>query len=609
MSQGDVAMRTKGPELEPLLALRSGRFYYLCTYVNAWDPERKRSYRKNTTSVGKITTGRRDGPVEWKDAYIERHPELASYSCQRDKEGTLTFTPLSGEMDTGDALSPSLSIGATWTLCSVLANTPFMAALEQVFSKYADWRKILSLSCFMILSSDGVFQKIEPFTRLNFLPWNRVLTRDDVMRLMSRITPARIALFMNTLCESASDDTRCLIYCSSSLYRRRTPFSWTAHSGSEASADHGGNSLTAVRKSDGMPLCYFISGGDGFGSIKAIRALTLKLTRRDLLRNAIFVGDRGYASAGQISEYLRNGVSFIVTPRTHHGIFKSFLKKLRPRLFALENYRPAIGCTACSARIGWTYHEEGGERRRARLWLHAFFDEDVYNRSRERIKRGIGFVYESFQRGEVLNEDLEEIRSRYMKVGKASGSLEVDEGAVETALARRSMRVLISDVTDDPVEAFCDYFDRNEIWAGFRGCLDRFSSSSIMDSDEPWSDSCCFIEFVALAAGLMLRKRLQQAQKAMSGLPYNCDDVILQILSGITVSGHSGGHATLSEIPDKVRRMLDIIGVRLPEGELPMLEGETRAAALAERQDYEDLIKAERGSRPSREELVRRELL
>ncbi len=605
-------MREKGPELEPLLALRSGRFYYLCTYVNAWDPERKRSYRKNTTSVGKITTGRRDGPVEWKDAYIERHPELASYSCTRSKDGTLSFTPVGESLDLGDALSPSLSLGATWTLCSVLNRTPFMSALEAVFSKYADWRKILSLAFFMNMSSERVLQRISSFSKQTYLPWNRVLSPDDVMRLMSRITPARIALFMNTVAESATPGTRCLIYCSSSVYRRHTSFSWTAHSRSDCAPEHGGNSLTVVRMSDGMPLCYFISGGDKFGSLEAIRALTVRLTRHDLLKDSIFVGDRGYASVFQISEYLRKGVNFLVTPRMHHGIFGSFLRKLTPRLFALENYRPAIGCSATATRIPWSYHvvEDGRSKRRgAKLWLHVFFDEDVYNRGRERLKRGIGLVYESLGRGEVLNEDLEDIRQRYMRVGQKSGSLEVDEDAVKTALARRSVRVLLSDVISDPVEAFCDYFDRNEIWAGFRSCSERFTSGSIIDSEESGSDSCYFIEFVALAAGLMLRKRLQLAQKAMSGLPYNCDDVILQILSGISVTGHSGGHVTLSEIPDKVQKMLGLIGVQMPQGELPMLEGETRAASLAERQDYEDLIKAERGSRPSREEQVLSQLL
>ena len=605
-------MRVKGPELEPLLALRSGRFYHLCTYVNAWDPERKRSYRKNTTSVGKITTGRRDGPVEWNDAYVERHPELASYSCRREKDGTLSFTPLGESFDLGDALSPSLSLGATWTLCSVLNKTPFMAALEKVFSKYADWRKILSLAFFMNMSSDGVMQRISAFSKQTYLPWSRVLSPDDVMRLMSRITPARIALFMNTVAESLDEDTRCLIYCSSSVYRRHTSFSWTAHSQSALAAEHGGNSLTAVRMSDGMPLCYFISDGDKFGSLETIRALTIKLTRHDLLGNSVFVGDRGYASVRQISEYLRKGVNFLVTPRMHHGIFGSLLKKLTPKLFALENYRPVIGCSATAVRIGWTYHlmEDGHRRRRsARLWLHVFFDEDVYNRGRERLKRGIGMVYESLGRGEVLNEDLQEIRSRYMRISDKDGSLQVDDGAVATALARRSVRILLSDAIGDPVEAFCYYFDRNEIWAGFRSCSERFTSGSIIDSEESGSDSCYFIEFVALAAGLMLRKRMQLAQKAMSGLPYNCDDVILQILSGITVTGHSGGHVTLSEIPDKVKRMLSLIGVQMPQGELPMLEGETRAASLAERQDYEDLIRAERGSRPSREERVLSQLL
>ena len=74
-------MTERVPELEPMLALRSGRFYYLCTYKNAWDPQKCRSYRESTTSVGKILSGRKDGPVEWKDFFLEKH--LLYAHCRR----------------------------------------------------------------------------------------------------------------------------------------------------------------------------------------------------------------------------------------------------------------------------------------------------------------------------------------------------------------------------------------------------------------------------------------------------------------------------------------------------------------------------------------------
>lgn len=431
------------PELEPMLALRSGRFYYLCTYRNVWDPVKGRSYRESTTSVGKILSGRKDGPVEWKDIYLEHHPELADYSCTRDADGQLTFVPLTSATTVTNC---HLAFGATWTLWDLVADTPLENALRTTFSKYSDWRKLLSLAFFLVISNENVMNRYPSFSKHTYLPWMRIMTPEDVKRLLLRVNSEKIALFKNRLLSQSDPKARYLVFCSSSIYKRHTSFSWSARA--EISDDESRspeNCTMAIEESSGVPLCYHLSQGRRVPDVNAIKALVKSLTHMDLDSNVLYVADRGYASACQISQYLLHKMNFLVNPRVHHGIFRDLMESSRRRLFEFSHYHPSIGCAAITKRVHWSYFSTDNgqrERRKAPLYLHIYFDEGVYNQNRDNIKRGIGLVYETLSHGENLSEDLQEVRNLYMRDDPKTGQLIVDEDAVKLTLDKRSVRLL-----------------------------------------------------------------------------------------------------------------------------------------------------------------------
>lgn len=603
MSAGNI-------ELEPMLALKSGRYYYLCTYRNEWDPQKGRSYRKSTTSVGKILSGRKDGPVEWKDIYLEQHPELADYACTRGEDGTLSFEPVNGA---GSGPSHHLGIGATWTLSSIVAGTALEDALRATFSKYSDWRKLLSLAFFMVISNENVMSRYSYFSKHHYLPWTRVMAPDDVHRLLSRVTPEKIALFRERLLKLHDPETRrYLLFCSSSIYKRHTSFSWSARADiSDDESRSPENCMMAVDESTGLPLCYRLSRGRRVPDVAALKALMTALAHRELGDRVLYVADRGYASAGQISGYLRQRMHFLVNPRVHHGIFRSLMEASRRRLFELANFHPAIGCAAITRRVHWSYYTSADGRRQRQsssLYLHIYFDESVYNLNREGIKRGIGLVLETLSRGETLPEDLEEVRELYMKDSVRDGALEVNEDAVKLTLDRRSVRLLLSDSIADPVEAFRDYFDRNEVWAGFKTYRERLGGSRLVSGDDSDLEGKAFVQFLACSLAVMLRRRLAKAGSAVAGLPYNSDDVILGMLSGIEMNCSPRLGAVVGEPSRKLGELLDAIGITLPRKDLPRPQQEVEAAAIAEERDYAESQAQSKGKRLSREELIFRQL-
>lgn len=604
-------MSARVPELEPMLALKSGRFYYLCTYRNVWDPQKGRSYRESTTSVGKILSGRKDGPVEWKDIYLEHHPELADFSCSRGEDGTLSFTPLTGQ--TGSVTSCHLALGATWTLEKIIEGSALEEALHVTFGKYSDWRKLLSLAYFLVISNENIMSRFPSFSKHSYLPWMRVMTPDDVRRLLSRITQEKIALFKSRLLSSRDPKAQYLVFASSSIYKRHTSFSWSARA--EISDDESRspeNCIMAVEEQSGIPLCYHLSHGRRVPDVAVLRVLINNLTRMDFSGRVLYVADRGYAGATQISRYLAENMNFLVNPRVHHGIFRPLMETARRKLFDLSNYHPSIGCAAITRRVHWSYHEflEGHRvRRSASLYLHIYFDEGVYNQNREGIKRGIGMVYEAVSRGEQLSDDLQEVRTLYMRDSLKNGMLEVNEEAVKLTLDKRSVRLLLTDCVADPVEAFRDYFDRNEVWAGFKTYRERLGGSRLVSGDETCLEGKAFVQFLASSLAVMLRRRLCKAGQAMAGLPYNSDDVILGMLSGIELNYSPRMGAVVGEPSRRLGQLLASIDIQLPKKDLPDPHQEVDAAALAEQRDYADLKDpAEHNQRLSREELIYRQL-
>ena len=149
------------PELPPLLFNRNGKYTYVCSYENAWDPVRHMSVRVKgkTVTVGKIIGGNLTGTIEWTEDFLNQYPILEKLKTTRvvDKlksKGKLTRYKLefsqAEDMDENSLFirkAVSLKVlhaGATWLLDQIVASTPLSKALSRAFDKYYGARKFQS---------------------------------------------------------------------------------------------------------------------------------------------------------------------------------------------------------------------------------------------------------------------------------------------------------------------------------------------------------------------------------------------------------------------------------------------------------------------------------
>ena len=85
----------KVPNLPPLIANGdASRGYYVCTYKNKWDSDKKRSVRIRSTSVGRVQGKEKFGLIEFYESFLKQYPSLKRFQVYRtDGPQRLVFIP------------------------------------------------------------------------------------------------------------------------------------------------------------------------------------------------------------------------------------------------------------------------------------------------------------------------------------------------------------------------------------------------------------------------------------------------------------------------------------------------------------------------------------
>ena len=96
----------KTPQLPPLIIKKSPSAFYVYTYKNKWDPEKKRSYCASFKKVGTVTSGEKEGRIRWDDHFLAERPELRDFICER-KGKDYVFTPMN---EGGFTLSQAMEV-------------------------------------------------------------------------------------------------------------------------------------------------------------------------------------------------------------------------------------------------------------------------------------------------------------------------------------------------------------------------------------------------------------------------------------------------------------------------------------------------------------------
>lgn len=149
----------------------------------------------------------------------------------------------------------------------------------------------------------------------------------------------------------------------------------------------------------------------------------------------------------------------------------------------------------------------------------------------------------------------------------------------------KGVRVLVSDIISDPVEADRAYRERNEIELGFRKLKDFTGARRLHISSSKTLTGKIFVNFLACSILCMLRCKIDKAKDEGKSLPYDSTVKMLSALSNITQTIFPDG-GYFSEVVGKKKDLLKALDIELPESEMNVVYEEDENAQKAE--DYVD---------------------
>lgn len=598
------------PKLPPLLFNKNGNYVYVCTYKNHWDSKLGRSVRTKGSSVtvGKIESGALTGEISWYDNFIEKFPILAKLKTVRvvDKLKSsekltrykLEFSQAENLEDIDDNTlfikkAKSLKIvhaGATWLLDQVIANTPLSKALQATFNKYNSMQKLLSLAYFKALEPEKGMYLYEDFASTTRLPFHRPLDVGCITRFLQHIDESKLDTFFRKLNEFNIEEEEkqnenvyyALDSTSISTCAKDLDFSEWGHN-KDGDLLKQINIVMLLNQRTGCPLYYRVYSG-ATPDVSTVSHLLKEYSRMGFNRQAILVADRGYSSVKNIHRLYQDNQSFLLNMRTSFSVCKNLIVKNLSRLLDDCNYNRALGQSVITEKIQWSYPlncntNTDRARLKSDMYVHIYLNHTLRNNAEDSFRNTLAAILEKKNTDEnSLTQEEKDFFEKYTTTDSHGNIVVSNTGKFEYMLCK-GIRILVSDLIADPLQADRAYRDRNEVELGFRKLKDFTGARRLHISSSKTLKGKIFIHFLASSILCMLRRKIDDAKDKGRAIPYDSSVKMLSALSNITQTVFQGG-GYFSEVIGKNKELFKALDIPLPETEMDVVYEEDELADL-----------------------------
>ncbi len=583
-------MTDLAPNLPPLLISKNRAYSYVMTYKNVWDAEKKRSKRADSKKVGVLDES--TGIITFDDDFLEEHPELVGVQVKRSGRGRAVkyeFRKLD-EFDNEVTLAQArttqkLHGGATWVLNQLVAGTPVGRALHKAFPLRNHDKKLLSLAYFLVLNRDNAVYNYEEFAECTWLPFQKPLNSTQVNRLFSMITEENIEKFFQYLDEEFTKEIQqrddfspvflALDSTSISTYAKRISAAEFGHNkdGDDLAQI---NLLFLTEQTTGLPLYYRAYDG-AVPDVSTMRNLIATRARLKLNDNVIFVSDKGYMSAKNIEDCLRNNIHFIFNCKVN-GNGKTFVQSLvddhLTDLVNTNNKVRSLKQYVVSGEVNYRYDSFPIDGKRAlkgdtaKLFYHIYYDDDIKKRAFDVLTDNLCLIREKYNDGEPISPFEQKFVDEYMDIG-ADGKVTINMARQNEHLKYSGIRVLISDTVKCPLQAHQAYDDRNMVEYAFNTLKSRLKCNRLRCHNDNSMRGKVFVQVLACSIAIMLRNRIAEynaknpAPNGKFSLIYDSDHKLLAKLNNVMVTRFNNGWY-FDEVVGYRKDLFNAIGVSIP---------------------------------------------
>ena len=586
------------PELPKFIVNRSGKHTYVFTYKNRWDKESKRSTRGkgDTQSVGKLIPieGRNGcGEILFNEEFKAKYPQLRFLRVFRHKGGRLEFKPLDEELV--NVVKPNqivrLHAGATWALNQIVGDSPIGRVLRDVFPNHKAYLRILSLVYFLVINKNAALCDYEEFAECTWLPYRRGSTSASLSRLLQGITKDKVSRFLNSLNRQyrkaygeGISERRFWALDSTSI---------TSYSENIASVEFGHNKdlieapqtnvLLIVDQQTGQPV-YFRNLTGNVPDVSTVRNTLAELSMMKIdFTQVVLVTDKGYGSAANWEDMMRNGMSFVSNARLNlNGVIKDIINEHYSDLISWNSTLSFIKQNAVTVPIQWHYDEFPVKGKRPvkkaqkTLYVHLYHNKAINDEMTARLQINLCTALELYRdQPEKLAQNQKSLIERYTYEAESKRLINMHQ--VNESLRYAGVRVLISDVIKDAQECCIAYEERNQVEYAFNRLKAQLECNRTMvHSTEAWEGKL-FVQMLATAVAGMVRSRVKlynetaKQDKKKYRVHYDSDHKLLAKLNNIYMTQFNAGWM-FDEIVGKQKELFKILNIPVPTVEQVIAE-------------------------------------
>ena len=349
------------------------------------------------------------------------------------------------------------------------------------------------------------------------------------------------------------------------------------------------NIVMLVNQKTGCPLYYRVYSG-ATPNVSTVSHLLKEYCRMGFNRSAILVADRGYGSVKNIHHLYQDNQSFLLNMRTCFSICKKLIVKNLNALLDDCNYSLSLSQSVVTEKLKWNYPLNcNTNTKRARLkgdmYVHIYLNHELRNSAEDTFRSTLAKLLDKKKTDEKsLTQEEKDFLDKYTSTDD-NGGVFVSSTAKFEYMLGKEVRVLVSDIISDPVEADRAYRERNEVELGFRKLKDLTNARRLHISSSKTLTGKIFVHFLACSILCMFRCKIDKAKDEGKSLPYDSTVKMLSALSNITQTIFPDG-GYFSEVVGKKKVLLKALDIELPESEMNVVYEEDENAEKAE--DYVD---------------------
>lgn len=587
---------------------KSGNYHYVQTYKHHYDPVKKRSVRDSQKTIGRVLGGEKYGEIEFKQFFLDEHPELENFIVYWTKNG-FEFKLVDEDefsLINSKPLEKKLA-GASWALQKLMSQTSIGDALRDTFSSYKRHLKLASLAIYMVLSQNNVMHNYEPFSKTHWLPWFRALNDGQISRLFQTITADEVMNFFANLNRHYHKNFGENFY--KKVYVALDSTSISTYSKCLSQKEYGHNKdgdtipqinyLMVCDEATGLPL-YGKTYKGNVVDVSTVKNLLAELKimyskirgDNDYTPELVFVTDRGYDSDDNLQNFLRNGYSFIMRSMLRSKWIKSIIDDCYNELMDDNAINTFIGQQVYSTEINYKYDEypvEGKHKSNTAektIYIHMFYDEHIREQRRAVIKDNTANARDEFNllvdklynsRKTVTAEDLASIKlqdgQNYIDnycVFDSKGYAKLSSEKINTRLRYEGIMVLLSDSESNAINAYTAYQNRRTVETNFQIFKDYLNFNRVYTSSDKSFQGKFLCQFISASLMMILNKRIKDYEETKDAkndkirLSDKSMSRILAELDTIMLTVYKGGYF-FDEVSGKYSTLFKALGVPLPE--------------------------------------------